>query len=169
MTKKGKNKSDLTVIVRTVSERTTDTCIQLLSNVIPHDNIFVISEIPFSKAVRKSFVVGIENKKKWTLVIDADVLIRESFINEMLDFAEQQPDNTFVIQGLVHDKIFDVLRPAGNHLFRTKYLNAAIESIPREGTTLRPNQKQSIIWLPKDSYSFKTILLLAFMIMNKTI
>jgi len=137
-------KENLTIIVRTSGERTTDLCISLLKRSLSNSEIIVISETPFSKAVQKCYEVGINKNRKWTLVIDADVLVREKFIEEILNFAETLPDNTFIIQGLVLDKFFNVLRPAGNHLYRTKYLEQAIHLIPKEGTTLRPEHTTNL-------------------------
>jgi hypothetical protein len=130
--------TDTTVVVRTVGERTTDVCTHLLRKVVSEKNVFVINEIPFSRAVRQCFEIGIEQGRKWTLVVDADVLVRAGFVAEILMFAERQQANTFVTQGLVHDKFFNLMRPAGNHLYRTKHLPLAIPLIPEEGNTLRP-------------------------------
>lgn len=129
-----------TVIVRSVGERTTAACIFLLQQALPDSEIICINEIPFSKAVKRTFEIGIEKNRKWTLVIDADVLIRSGFISEIVSFAETQPDNTFVVQGLIFDKFLHVLRPAGNHLYNTKHLSKAVKLIPEEGSTLRPER-----------------------------
>lgn len=130
--------ADVTAVVRTVGERTTEACLHLLGQALPEANIHVISEVPFSRAVRRSFEIGIEQRRKWTFVLDADVLLRAAFLGEVLAFAERQQANTFVVQGLVYDKFFSLLRPAGNHLYRTKHLALASAMIPEEGSTLRP-------------------------------
>ncbi|HVO73170.1 MAG TPA: glycosyltransferase [Ignavibacteriaceae bacterium] len=129
---------NLTVVVRTVNERTTDACINLTAETVSREEINIVNEIPFSEAVKKSFEIGIEKKKKWTLIIDADVLVRPSFIREVLEFADVQSPDTFVILGLVFDKIFNVFRPAGNHLYRTRFLPDAMKLVSNNAYSIRP-------------------------------
>jgi len=130
--------NSVTVIVRSVGERTTRACLTRLNKIFGHKNIFHISETPFSKAVKESFRLGIEQDRKWTLVIDADVLVRTNFAREIVAYADRLPPEVFLVQGLVLDKFLNVFRPAGNHLYRTSLLRHALHMIPEEGTTLRP-------------------------------
>ncbi|CCO22587.1 glycosyltransferase domain-containing protein [Maridesulfovibrio hydrothermalis] len=128
----------VTVIVRSVDERTTKACLTRLNKIFGYKNIFHISEKPFSKAVKESFRLGIAQNRKWTLVIDADVLIRTDFPSEIIAYADRLQSDVFVVQALVLDKFLNVFRPAGNHLYRTKFLRHALQMIPSEGSTLRP-------------------------------
>ncbi len=128
----------LTIVVRTVNERTTGVCVGLISNLISLPNIIIVNETPFSHAVRKGFERALEAGREWTLIIDADVLIRSNFIYEILQYACLLEQDVFLIQGLVHDKFLGSFRPAGNHLYRTEHLGRALQVIPEEGVTLRP-------------------------------
>lgn len=130
--------NDVTVIVRSVNERTTSSCRQLLLEVFQQDSIFIINEVPFSNAIRKSFEIGIIENKKWTLCIDADVLVYAKSIRALVDFGEKMEENVFEVQGLVEDKFFFVKRPAGNHLYRTTLIPIAKELIPSSNQSLRP-------------------------------
>ncbi len=132
------NLENVSLVVRSVGERTTATAVHLLSQCLPGKNIDIISAVPFSAALRQSFESGIKSNKEWTFIIDADVLLTPTFLAEQLARAAQAPANVFCLQGLVFDKFFHVFRPAGNRLFRTELLRTALSAIPGEGTTLRP-------------------------------
>jgi glycosyltransferase involved in cell wall biosynthesis len=129
---------DLTIVVRGVGERTAEACSNLLRRAVPGVDLVEVRATPFSEALRQGFAAGIERGRRWTLVMDADVLVRADFPREVVDFAEAQGEDLFVVQGLVLDKMFGLLRPAGNHLYRTAMLPEALERIPEEGATLRP-------------------------------
>ena len=130
--------NNLTVILRNSGERTFSCCKKLLTLQVPEEHIAVIEEAPFSAALKKSLQIGLENGRKWTLCIDADVLVKTNVIPSLIEAIENTDDNVFEIQGLVLDKFFPILRPAGNHLYRTELMEMAIKCIPEEGTSLRP-------------------------------
>lgn len=128
-----------TVIIRSVDERTEQVCKKLiLEQGVSEDDLFIIKEVPFSKSMRKSFETGIKQGKKWTLCIDADVLLKRNSIHQLIEAAESHKENVCEIQGKVLDKFFSGPRDAGNHLFRTSLLQKVIDRIPPEGTDIRP-------------------------------
>jgi hypothetical protein len=130
--------NDLSIVIRSVGERTTDASRALLEAACPGAPLTVINETPFSRAIRKGFETGIEMQRRWTLVMDADVLVRAAFIEEATAYMRELDDGVFVLQGLVFDKIFNLLRPAGNHLYSTSLLKTALDGIPEEGDSIRP-------------------------------
>ncbi|EGJ51988.1 glycosyltransferase family 4 protein [Desulfocurvibacter africanus] len=143
----------VTGIIRTAGERTTQACRELLAHILPSECIHVVQARPFSQAIRKSFELALTEDRKWTFVLDADVLLRTEGLVELVDFAERQQANTFVVQGLVYDKFFGILRPAGIHLYRTKHLARGLTRIPAEGSTLRP-ESAMIDAMVRDGYLF---------------
>jgi hypothetical protein len=130
--------NDVTVIIRSVGERTEASCRYLLAQQIPEDHIITVSNAPFSATLADSYRVGIERGLPWTLCIDSDVLVRSYTVSELLNVAYELPKEVFEVQGMVLDKFFGVSRPAGNHLYRTSLLPRALDLIPREGKDLRP-------------------------------
>ncbi len=131
-------RDNITIIIRSAGERTTEFCKFLIEQQIHDDNIFIIKESPFSAAIKKGFEIGIKEAKKWTLCIDADVLVRKGVIDDLIADAESSDNNIFEFQGLILDKFFPIKRPAGNHLYRTSLIEEAIQCIPEEGSSLRP-------------------------------
>lgn len=131
-------RSDVTVIIRTVGERTLDLCCHLVAQQVSEDHIFVISETPFSQAVKRTFEIGLEHNLPWTLAIDADILLRADAITELVRIAEQSSATTFEVQGQILDKLFGGPRPGGPHLFRTTLLSQALALIPADDSSGRP-------------------------------
>jgi len=129
--------SNLSIVVRSADERTTTSCVVLLQELFPHHTIHVTNECPFSAAIRRTFAIALEEGREWTLCIDADVLATKD-IYALIEKSLDVDQSVFQIQGLVLDKFIHCLRPAGNHLYRNAYMKQAMEHIPHEGTSLRP-------------------------------
>lgn len=145
------------VIIRSVNERTESLCKKLiLQQGIPANQIIIVNEIPFSKALQKSFEEGMKANYKWTFCVDADVLLRPGSIEKMLGFAQSTDENTLEIQGFVLDKFFGGPRPAGNHLYRTSLLPMALKEIPNEGVDIRP-ESRTLTAMAKMGYPFKSV------------
>ncbi len=149
-----------TVIIRSVGERTEDLCRKIILNQgVPESNIFIVREVPFSAAMKKSFEVGIDHGLTWTLCVDADILLREDTIYKMIKAANKQRDNVCEIQGFVLDKFFGGVRQAGQHLYRTSLLPKVIKAIPAEGDNIRP-ETHALNMMKKMGFPWRTIALL---------
>jgi len=129
---------DVFVVIRSAGEATEQLCLSLVKEQVGEGNVKVIREKPFVEAVRKTFTIGLVKNKKWTLAIDADILIREKAIADLVQWANKQEDYFFEFQGRVVDKFFCAPRPGGPHLYRTKYLEEAIGVLPICKNELRP-------------------------------
>jgi hypothetical protein len=151
------NKFTSTLIIRSAGERTLELCKKLILELgVPEKQVFVVKEVPFSAAMRKSFEIGISENRKWTFCVDADVLLRQGSIAHMLSEAEKQAENVCEIQGLVMDKFFGGPRPAGNHLYRTSLLPEVIKRIPEEGVNIRP-EYYTLLSMANDGYPWLQI------------
>lgn len=118
---------NVTVIIRSANERTTMVCEKLISKEVSNKDIFVINEKPFSNAVKKTFEIGLKQGKKWTLAIDADLIITPGSIKQMVISAEKQSSNLYVYQGLIIDKFSGKNKYGGPHL----YLTNSLENVNR--------------------------------------
>lgn len=147
----------ISVIIRSANERTEGLCKKLiLDQGISENQLFIVKEVPFSAALKKSFETGLEQNRKWTYCIDADVLLQPESIQKMIDLAEKEKENVCEIQGFVMDKFFGGPRQAGNHLYRTSLLSKMIDNIPREGTDIRP-ERYALGKMAEQGYTWKSV------------
>ncbi|MDO5981659.1 hypothetical protein [Flavivirga spongiicola] len=147
--KKSKRKSksmldNVTVVIRSVGERTEKACYNAILKQVIKENIFIVNEQPFSEAVRRNFEIGVKQNLRWTLSVDADLILSNNAIKEMVDAFSKLENSYFIYQGWVYDKFFKDFRTGGPHLYRTSLLEKAIEFIPKEGTSLRPESSTYI-------------------------
>jgi len=145
------------VIIRSANERTVSICKKLIiEQGIPENQILIIEEAPFSKALLKSFEEGIKANAKWTFCVDADVLLRPNSIRRMIGFAEEMSQDVCEIQGYIMDKFFGGPRPGGIHLYRTALLPLVLQQIPKEGVDIRP-ESRTLNAMAKLGYPFKSV------------
>ncbi len=127
---------DFTVVIRSIGERTEQTCLALLQQQIPKNNIYLVNKTPFYKALKASYETGIKAGRPWTMVIDSDVLIRPGLISDLQECANYALKSVFVIQTEMLDKFFGGVRVGGVKLYRTELLSDALKLIPE--TEVRP-------------------------------
>jgi len=131
------NLSDFHILVRSVHERTEPLCLKLLTDFFGSDNLSVVHESPFSKALKVSFEIGVDQGKKWLLCVDADVLISNKGVLKLLDQTTNCADNVFEIQGKMIDQFFGGIRGGGIHIYRASLLPDALAHLsPKE--VIRP-------------------------------
>jgi len=131
-------KDILTVVLRCAGERTTQACADLLSRQIPVASLVFVNERPFEKALRRTFEIAMERGTKWTITVDADVLMCDGSLASLLKAAEAMPNNYIQLEGRIFDKVFGVYRQAGHRIYRTSLLSLALQHVPEVGKTIRP-------------------------------
>lgn len=148
---------NVTVVLRAIGERTQELSYRLLTQQVPIDNIIVIHEHPFVKALDESFEIGLAFNRPWTLCIDADVLLRANAVATLIEQMDKTGAEVFEIQGKVLDKFFGGPMPAGNHLYRTSLLARARQFIPFDNQSARPEtyvikqmEQSGYSWLQTD-------------------
>lgn len=129
---------DVTIVIRSVGERTETACRALAARQVPAANIVSVSNAPFTATLADSYRAGIEAGRRWTLCLDADVLLAPGAVDRLVEAASRMDDRVCEIQGLALDKFLGIRRPVGNHLYRTSLLGRALELIPPEGSAIRP-------------------------------
>lgn len=129
---------NVTIVIRTAGERTIDACYKILAKQVPESSIFVLAESPFSKAVVKTFEIGIREQKQWTIAIDADWLLTETAIEEMVKIVSSFPEDLYIYQGMILDYLYNEYRFNGPHLYNTKHLPQALKEMSANPNELRP-------------------------------
>lgn len=128
--------SRLAIVIRAAGERTAAACQALAAH--GGGPVIVVEERPFERALRGSFTRAIDAGCEWTLMLDGDVLPRPVTFERLLGRARRLPAGAFQMQGLVYDKFLGRARKAGNRVYRTSLLAAALDHVPPEGVELRP-------------------------------
>lgn len=97
-----------------------------------------MNERPFEAALRTTYRIGIECGVPWLMTLDADVLLREGAVGELLARAQRLAEPFVQIEGLVHDRFIGDYRSAGHRIYRTRYLEKALAEVPGDGAEIRP-------------------------------
>lgn len=126
------------VVVRSVGERTEPALLERLNRQLPRHRIKIVREYPFLKALQESYRIALAFGADWTVCLDADIVIRDSAINQIVKIAAGLGDGVFVFNMQVLDKLFGGLRAGGPHVYRTSYLNRAMQYTVNQGGTNRP-------------------------------
>ena len=129
---------DVSIIIRGIGERTEDFCKYIIEKQVPPNQITIINEKPFWRAVQKTFEIGIEQSRRWTLAVDADVFLAKGAVSQMIEEATTYGDQLYIYQGYVQDYIFGFAREGGPHLYQTKWLDKALDALDTGGGSLRP-------------------------------
>lgn len=118
----------VSVVVRSANERTLSLCLNRLKQEISittnfiFTDIYVVSADNFPDVLNMSINYGIRTARDWNLIIDADVVVIDGALSELMSWALNLPIEVSVVQPHVQDKILGYNRPAGVHLYRSEYL-----------------------------------------------
>ena len=127
-----------TIVMRSANERTAELCASMAIRQVERGSFVIVKERPFEHALRRTYEVGIERGTKWTMTIDADVMLTAGSVAKLLTAAELMPENYVQLEGRVFDKILGSYRQAGHRIYRTALLPLALKQIPEAGKELRP-------------------------------
>lgn len=122
----------VTAVIRSAGERTERACLDL----IEADDIHVIREVPFERAVRRSFELGAG--ADWLMTVDADMLPLPGAQAAMRRMAAEAPTDVFQFQGQGTDRLTMNTRDCGVRFWRGAHLPEAMEHVPEPGASHRP-------------------------------
>ena len=131
--------SDCHVVIRACGERTEALCRSLVATQLQSTGqLTVVRQVPFEAALRQSYEVGLGAGARWTITIDADLMLMPQSLPRLIDLAEAASSRTFMVQGAVFDHTSGQYRPAGPRIYRTAMLSAALPLIAADGQEIRP-------------------------------
>jgi hypothetical protein len=99
----------------------------------------IIDERPMHMAIARTFEIGIERNKEWTIEIDADLLLRPQGIIQLIERAKSLPSHSYFHYGMVFDKLTNGFRSAGHKVLRTAHLRTALMFLPQAKKEIRPD------------------------------
>lgn len=150
----------LGIVLRTSGERTTDLIVSQVKRLFPDSKFAIVNEKPFFKAIIKTYETAIEQNTKFTLAIDADLILAEN--SPQIIF---RAINNFDLSKdlrqhfLVYDKFIGE-RDAGSHLYNTQLLPEVHKHFLREGKEdiFRPESSNVREFAEANNYNTEAII-----------
>lgn len=130
--------SEVFLIVREAGERTREACLSLIGRQLSSHRVRVLSERPFSAAVRRGLEIGAAERPRWLFTLDADVLLARTAIADLLALCEAAPEDAFHVKGLLVCRVYGGTQPRGFHAFRGSLLEKALSFVGADPDTTRP-------------------------------
>lgn len=124
-------KENTTVIVRSAGERTEQISAELLADFFGRENIILVRNItPLRSAAEISYEIALKKNKKWTLIVDSDVLIIKDRLVNFLKYAElasRKYDDIYCVNGFMISRFLEKPFVTGINLFYTANLPKALK------------------------------------------
>jgi len=144
------------VIVRHANEQSLGACKKSLKACgFADDAIHFSTADSFKENLLKSVKIGKELITEWVFMIDGDVILEPNSFNNCFK-ALSEFDGYHEVQFLIFDKLFREYRPAGNHFYKTKFLNLFSKYVLENDELDRP-ETRALKLAEKDGYKWKTI------------
>lgn len=132
----------LTVVIRAAGERTERACAQLFAEQLPEGRgPTVIHEKPFSRAVLRSFEIGIDAGRPWLIAVDADILPLPDTVERAREICGKMAPDAFVATPLFLCRTVGGFAMRGLHCYRASLLPRALALAPELAANLRPESR----------------------------
>jgi hypothetical protein len=133
--------TEYSVIIRHSGEQTFSALHNQILKFIPQARVATVSSNSFESTLRQSYEQALQLRYPWTLLIDADILLADRFFSFYAPKALKARKASSDILGFafrVWDRFYQAPKFRGIHFYKTTYLEQALNYIPDEGQTLRP-------------------------------
>ena len=131
---------DMLFVIRGAGERTDAACEAWVRRLVedeggtPHNQVSVVRERPFSKAVRATFERGRDGGRAWVVGIDADVLLLADAIERLRVICACADGGAFAITPLLMCKFYGGICCKGVHVYPRRLMSRAIGMIEQSGS-----------------------------------
>ena len=137
---------DMTIVIRSAGERTLPACQALVRELVgraggnPDRQVVVIAERPFAAAVRRTFEIGLEERREWVVGMDADVMLLEDGLERIGAMCACADGATFTVATLILCKMYGGFCFMGIHGYPRRLLERALGVMDGGGIaeSLRP-------------------------------
>lgn len=131
---------DFFICVRTIGERTEKCLIDRIKDEFPSIQLAVASDYPSSKTLEKAFHLALESGKRWSIQLDADLLLMPAALQKMFNALRELHQNVFAVRFLIADPLLGTVRFAGNQTYRIDYIPYALPFAKKSHEKLRPDR-----------------------------
>jgi len=133
---------ELTFVVRAAGERTEAACVaQLRGQLLSDAQLTVIHERPFSRAVTRTFELGIESGRPWLVAVDADLLLLDDAVERAREICGKMAPEAFCATPLFLCKTVGGFASRGLHCYRASLLYEALGLTDQLDPDLRPESR----------------------------
>lgn len=133
---------ELTFVVRAAGERTEEACVAQLRRQLPSESqLTVIHERPFSRAVTRTFELGIASGRPWLVAVDADLLLLDDAVERAREICGKMAPEAFCATPLFLCKTVGGFASRGLHCYRASLLDEALGLTGQLDPDLRPESR----------------------------
>jgi hypothetical protein len=100
--------------------------------------VHIVSEKPFAKAVRRTFEIGLDERRPWVIGIDADVLLLSDGLARLGNICATADGSVFTIASLVLCKFYGGFCFMGIHCYPRRLLDKGLSVVRDGAASLRP-------------------------------
>jgi hypothetical protein len=133
----------LTVVIRCAGERTETLCVNTVKVQAQGAEVLLVREAPFATALHRSMELAIERGRRWSLLMDADVLLASWAFESLVDELSGMGRPFYMLNGLVLDRMFLAPAHAGVHAYETRHLVRALDFMEAAREDQRPESRLS--------------------------
>lgn len=127
------NADKYTIIVRSMGEQFAEKSIEYAKKAFGTREIFLVQNTAsLHEMVRKCFNIGIDNGRKWTVCINADMFLKKESVDYLLNILEYMADADgafFSARPCMYDYLIERTRNDGPHIYKTDLLEKALKCI----------------------------------------